>query len=186
VECIHTDRLTLVFANLEDRKTIFEMLHSKETYAYMFDESHPAPTWSEFIEEGHQYYTGQSNPNGSYLLIRFDGQNVGSISYDCGYEKIPYAELDIWLSQRKYMGQGIGTEAIQALIKFIRDTYGIKDFIIRPWMKNRNAISAYKKYGFHESSHYKIEEYYSAQNMESYGEGDYGREETLDLFLKIQ
>lgn len=183
---IKSRRIQLTFAELKDRKKIFDMLLSQEVYEYMFDKDHPAPSWEEFLEEGASYYTGRPNKDGSYLLIEFDKQIIGSISYDCGYEKIPYAELDIWLCQKKFLGRGLGTEAIQTLVQFLNTTYQIRDFIIRPWIKNVNAIKAYKKLGFHESSHSKIEDYYSEENMDLYGQGDYGREETLDLFLKYE
>jgi len=148
----------------------------------MFDENHPAPTFEEFDESDH-YYTGHAHKDGSYLLIVYENEVIGSISYACGYEKRHYAEIDIWLGSLKYTGKGIGPRSIQMIMDFVHDTYAIKTFMIRPWIKNTNAIKAYKKCGFIEIENKALNEYYSDEDFKEYGEGDYGVEETVNLLL---
>ena len=64
--------------------------------------------------------------------------------------------------------------------------FNITDFLIRPWIKNQNAIKAYKKCGFVESLDLSIKDYYSENSMYEYGDGDYGIDETVNLFLKYK
>ncbi len=61
MKSIKSRRIQLTFAELKDRKKIFDMLLSQDVYEYMFDKDHPAPTWEEFLSEGASYYTGNTN-----------------------------------------------------------------------------------------------------------------------------
>ena len=119
--------------------------------------------------------------SGSYLLITYDGKIAGAISYACGYDKTPYAELDTWLAGYEFMGKKIGCEAIETLRAFIHKSYGINHFIIRPWTKNLSSIQAYNRCGFFESASLDLSEFYSDEDMRDHGEGDYGPFETVTL-----
>jgi len=183
---IEGQNVILKFAQLTDKRKSYEMLISPETQKFMFDEKHPAPTWEEFNEEDDSYYSGKASKDGCYLFIEYKGDVIGSISYACEYEKIPYAELDIWMKSTAYTGKGLGTESINILIDFIHKTYHVNHFLIRPWRKNINAISAYKKCGFNEEINFKTEDYYSEENLRKCGEGDYGIAETMNLVKRIE
>ncbi len=119
------------------------------------------------------------------MLIGYKDQVVGSISYACEYEKYAYAELDIWMHHVSSTGKGLGVEAINLLLAFINHKYGIRNFLIRPWIKNTNAIKAYKKCGFEEVTLERIFEFYSEKNIEKNGQGDYGEKETVNLYRYI-
>ncbi|MBI9011351.1 MAG: GNAT family N-acetyltransferase [Clostridiales bacterium] len=177
-------RINLLFAKKEDRRTIYDMLVSPETVHLMFDETHPKPTYEEFEEEEDFFYSGESNRLGSYMLIEYQNEIVGSVSYACGYEKNPYSELDIWMKSSKYTGKGLGREAINLVVEFVGNEYKISDFIIRPWIKNVNAIKAYKKCGFQEFPRADLKNYYDDGAYEKYGDGDYGIEDTVNLSKK--
>jgi len=179
---IKSERLNLKFAKSEDRREIFDMLISPETIEFMFDNDHPAPTWEEFSSEDESYYAGEPRKTGSYLLIEIDGETIGSVSYACEYEKIAYCELDIWMNSIKHTGLGIGTETINLVVEFVNRSFGIRDFIIRPWAKNIHAIKAYKKCGFVERDDLSIKDYYSNEAYLENGTGDYGIDETLNLY----
>lgn len=185
MEFIQGKRLKLWFARQSDRALIYKMLTSPETAMFMFDEAHPAPTWDEFCEEDDHYYAGEASEFGSYLLIGYKDQVVGSISYACEYEKVAYAELDIWMHHVSSTGKGLGVEAINLLLAFINHKYGIRNFLIRPWIKNTNAIKAYKKCGFEEVTFERIFELYSEKNIEENGPGDYGEKETVNPYRYI-
>lgn len=183
--CDHGDRVTLEFASLKDKKLIYDMLVSPEVIDFMFDEKHPAPTWEEFKEgELDTFFLGAASSEGSYLLIRDSDEVIGSVSYAINDSKIKHAELDIWISNKKYIGLGLGTEAINLVMNYVINNYEIRTFIIRPWSKNINAIKAYKKCGFREIEDFKPEDYYNEHEIEDYGDGDYGKEETINL-IKI-
>lgn len=183
--CDHGDRVTLEFATLEDKKLIYDMLVSPEVIDLMFDENHLAPTWDEFKEdESDAFFLGSASSDGNYLLIRYNGEVIGSISYAINDSKVKHAELDIWISNKKYIGFGLGTEAINLVMNYVINNYEIKTFIIRPWSKNINAIKAYKKCGFREIEDFKPEEYYNEHELDDYGDGDYGKEETINLIKR--
>jgi RimJ/RimL family protein N-acetyltransferase len=176
--------MNLIFAKKEDRRVVYDMLVSPETIHLMFDEAHPAPTYDEFDEEAY-FYSGESNKLGSYLLIEHENEVIGSVSYACDYEKNTYSELDIWLKSTNHTGKGIGREAINLVVDHVHNEYKINNFIIRPWIKNMNAIKAYKKCGFVEFPHTELRNYYGDESFKEYGEGDYGIEETINLIKTI-
>lgn len=178
---IKTERLKLYFASMDDRKIIYELMISPEIYRNMFSEDYPPPSWREFCDEGDFYFTGASDKKGSYMLIVYDNEVIGSFCYTCEYEKIPYCELDIWMGKLKYTGKGLGTEAIKAVIEFVESEYKIKTFIIRPWKRNLNAIKAYKKCGFLDKKDFDISRYYSEKRLSYYRNGYYGKDETYNL-----
>lgn len=181
---IQGEHISLEFAHLEDKKLIYNMLVSSEVKHLMFDEEHPAPTWQEFNEEPDSLFSGSPNEVGNYLLIKVDGEVIGTISYAFCQGKIKPAELDIWISSNRNTGKGYGTKAIKLLFEFIDSYYNIKTFIIRPWAKNINAIKAYEECGFKEIKTFYSLDYYSEDEIALYGEGDYG-DETINLIYQM-
>jgi RimJ/RimL family protein N-acetyltransferase len=185
-KCIRSEKVTLQFASLENKKLIYDMLVSPEIIDYLFNSDHPAPTWEEFdTTEDNKLFSGSPQPGGSYLLIICNGQVIGSISYFISDSKVNHAELDIWIKETKYTGQGLGTEAINLLMDYIQNRYSVRVFIIRPWIKNINAIKAYKKCGFEEIKNFNAGDYYNKKELEEYGDGDYGADETVNLIRNI-
>lgn len=182
---LKSERITLEFAKLSDKRLTYEMLISPEVIDNMFDLQHPAPTWQEFNEdESDDYFTGLPSTEGSYLLIKFEGKTIGSISYSNSYTKIIHSEIDIWISSTAYTGQGLGTEAIDLLMDYVYTSFSIDTFIIRPWKKNINAIKDYLKCGFEEMDNFNPEDFYSGENLLHYGDGDYGVNETVNLIKR--
>lgn len=178
---INGERIVLKFALKTDMRKIYDMMISDEIGQFMFDVDHPAPSWKEFEENEREFFPEMASRTGSYLLIIYEGRIAGTISYACGYDKTPYAELDTWLAGYEFMGKKIGCEAIQVLRAFIHKQYNIQHFLIRPWTKNLSAIQAYNRCGFYESSTLDLSDYYSDQAMSKYGDGDYGPRETVTL-----
>lgn len=57
-------------------------------------------------------------------------------------------DLDIWLSDLKYTGRGIGTEAILLLSGYLKKRFDCEQIIMSPSKRNKNAIKSYEKAGF--------------------------------------
>lgn len=187
ITSIDGESITLEFATLEDKRLIYDMLISPEVKDFMFSSEQPEPTWEEFdLGESDGLFSGEQGAEGSYLLIKIDGVSIGAISYYLHSGRLKSAELDIWISSTKYLGKGYGTQAIKLLIDFVRSTYNIKTFIIRPWRKNVNAIKAYKKCGFKEFDPARLKDYYSEELFSEHGEGDYGIGETANLIYELE
>ncbi len=176
------DGIRLQFALKTDMRNIYEMMVSDEIGQFMFDEEYPAPTWVSFREREKDLFPEMASSSGSYLLIIYEGKTAGAISFVCGFDKKPYAELNIWLAGYEYMGKSIGCNAITLLRSFIHRTYDIEEFIIRSWTKNLSAIQTYNRCGFYESTSFRLRDYYSEADMSRKGAGDYGPKETLNLY----
>jgi|LGOV01.1.fsa_nt_gb RimJ/RimL family protein N-acetyltransferase len=180
--CKISERINLEFARIHEKELIYKMLISPDVYSFMFDDKHPAPTLEEFSEEPDFLYCGKPNIEGNYLIIKYQGIVVGSISYSLNEGTIKSYEIDIWIANQEHLGKGIGTESITMLIDYIIEKYGVYTFIIRPWRKNIKAINTYKKCGFVEMDKVNLIKYYSDVDYEEYGNGDYG-EETVNLVM---
>lgn len=181
------NRISLQFATKNDKSIIYNMLVSPEIISFMFNEDHPTPTWDEFNEdEPDVYFSGKPSLEGNYLLIMVHDQSIGAISFSICKGNLNAAELDIWISSTTFLGQGYGREALKLLIEFVHSKYEINTFIIRPWIKNTNAIKAYKKCGFIEMEDFSPTDYYAVDEIDQYGEGDYGVEETANLIYNIK
>ena len=86
--------------------------------------------------------------NNIYSLIEKEtGEFIGNIEYM--NLKDGAAELGIALTAKK-QNQGFGTEAILALLKYGKETLGLKRVYLRTNLNNFRAIHVYEKCGFKE------------------------------------
>lgn len=109
----------------------------------------PVPTWEEFDEDYLDYFFDGSKPfSGRCFIILFQNEEVGQINYNPIDPKTKTTELDIWLSDKKFTGKGIGTKAIQILCSYLFEKMDCKKIIIQPSRRNTNAIKSYQKAGF--------------------------------------
>ncbi len=58
------------------------------------------------------------------------------------------AELHICIGERKYWGQGLGTEAVTALLNLAFGDMGLESIYLRVYRHNLRAIRCYEKCGF--------------------------------------
>ena len=179
------DRITLPFALKTDMRRIYEMMISDEVGDFMFNEDHPAPSWEKFLVSEKDYFPEMASSNGSYMLIYYESRLAGVVKYVCGFDKMPYSELAMWLAGYEFMGKKIGCEAVNLLKDYIHKSYGINEFIIRPWTMNLTAIQAYNRCGFHESASFNLKNYYSEDEMKAKGDGWYGPNQTLNLYCNM-
>ena len=86
--------------------------------------------------------------NNIYSLIEKEtGEFIGNIEYMNLKDGV--AELGIALTAKK-QNQGFGTEAILALLKYGKETLGLKRVYLRTNLNNFRAIHVYEKCGFKE------------------------------------
>jgi aminoglycoside 6'-N-acetyltransferase len=85
---------------------------------------------------------------GSAFVIEVDGKLAGWLGFheetDPGYR---HASVDISLDPR-FQGQGLGPEAVRAVIRWLADERGHHRFTIDPAAHNERAIKAYEQVGF--------------------------------------
>ena len=107
------------------------------------------PSWEEFrADYTVDYFDGTQAHIGRSLIIEVNGLAVGHISYSSEHLPDGCMELDIWMESLAQCGKGFGSEAIEALIAYLHDSFGVKRFIMRPSQRNVRAIKAYIKAGF--------------------------------------
>lgn len=159
-------------ATAQDRYTIYEwMAMSDVTPSFMgapnFSDQ-PVPTWEEFCTDYRAHYFDGSNPHlGRCFIIMASGMPVGQVNHNEIDERDQRTELDIWMSCEANCGKGYGPDALQALCEYLFRTHGVVEFIMKPSARNRRAIRAYEKAGFHPAN-------LSAEEAETkYGVKDY-------------
>ena len=181
--------IDLVPASLSDRQKIYDWcFHCETSKSHSGPPDYPdlhIPTFEEFYNEYADYFfTDSKLADGRGFMIMHDGEPVGFISYCSFHLKQHKSELDIWMNSEANCGKGFGTDAIISLADYLGETFGTREFIMRPSVKNSRAIASYKKAGFEESDmlpgDYLLDEYVAC-----YGDGDYGAGETALLVKRI-
>jgi aminoglycoside 6'-N-acetyltransferase len=82
------------------------------------------------------------------LAVELDGQLVGQVQY--GEEAEPdyrHASIDIFLATAVH-GQGVGSDAVRTLARYLFDERGHHRLTIDPAASNGRAIAAYARVGF--------------------------------------
>jgi aminoglycoside 6'-N-acetyltransferase len=82
------------------------------------------------------------------LAVEVDDEVVGAIQFD--EERDPmyrHAGIDVYLTAARH-GQGLGTEAVRVLSRYLIEERGHHRLTIDPAAENRAAIRAYEKVGF--------------------------------------
>lgn len=176
--------------NSEKRK-VFEWLCLSDTTPMHMGEpdypDNPIADWEGFQADFEDFYFDEKRKaKGAVMIIEDDGIGIGCVCYACFHLKPGAAELDIWMSNSKYCGKGLGSEALRATIMYLESELGIKRFIIRPSEKNARAIRAYEKVGFQKVSNKEqtLLEYLEPMWQEIHGDGDYGFHGTAILILE--
>jgi len=147
----------------------------------------PIPDWKQFQEDFEDFYYTEDNQHlGSVMIIEKDIEEIGCLCYACFHLQPKSAELDIWLNNKNYCGNGFGTDALNNLVEYLKNKKGINKFIIRPSEKNIRAIKAYEKVGFKrvKDKENAIKQYLVEKYIEKYGDGDYGFENTAVLIME--
>jgi aminoglycoside 6'-N-acetyltransferase len=82
------------------------------------------------------------------FVIEADGEVVGAIQYHEETEPMyRHAGMDIFLTTSRH-GQGLGTEAVQILARYLFEERGHHRLTIDPAADNTAAIRAYERVGF--------------------------------------
>jgi RimJ/RimL family protein N-acetyltransferase len=87
---------------------------------------------------------------GDTLLVveHTDGEVVGAVQHDApGNEEYPHAELDVFLATRCH-GQGLGAEALRAVLADLFETRGVHRVTVDPSAANARAVRAFTRAGF--------------------------------------
>lgn len=109
------------------------------------------------LEEIHNKYQDKlETKKQELLIIQYEGIDIGLVQI-YKYEDTPLDglrdykdiyEFDLFIGKEKYLNQGIGTEVIKEITKWIYTNYDADAIVLRPFKKNERAIHCYEKCGY--------------------------------------
>lgn len=116
-----------------------------ENLARIAGEPEVARWWGDFgLEDVQREFIGSSDG----FVVEVDGEVVGAIQY--AEENDPmyrHAGIDLFITTSRH-GQGLGTEAIRILARYLFEERGHHRLTIDPAEDNTRAIRVYEKVGF--------------------------------------
>ncbi len=178
-------------ATIEDREKTYKWLYYSDFSGYLNKlggiTKETIPSYEYYKKEEYMdFYFDDSQPEKgrAYIIVcRTNGkiEDVGIISYTSFHLLDKITEFDIWLKGLSYTGHGYGTKALLRLSGIVK-YLGYKKVIIRPSKHNKRAIKSYQKAGFVEED-FKPENYYLADYIPKYSDGDYGH--GADVFMVL-
>ena len=154
-ETIQGERVVLRPATHEDEPQILEWLLNSDVTPSMLgppqfpERPLPLPEDSSQRLDPH-YFDGTAPELGRCFLILVDGESVGQLNYNDIMERDgrKRVELDIWMRSESCCGKGYGTDALDALCRYLHERFGVEQFMVQPSARNPRAIRAYEKVGF--------------------------------------
>jgi RimJ/RimL family protein N-acetyltransferase len=154
-ETIAGNRVVLRPATPEDEQDILDWLLRSDVTPSMLgpplfpERPVPLPENSSDRLDSH-YLDGNAPHLGRCFLILVDREPVGQVTYNDIVELhgLKSVELDIWMRSEACCGKGYGTEALDALCRYLHDRFGVEQFMVQPSARNPRAIHAYEKLGF--------------------------------------
>lgn len=82
------------------------------------------------------------------LAVVLDGQVIGAVQYDEETDpEFRHASIDIFITTSRH-GQGLGTDAVRTLARWLIQERGHHRLTIDPAVANTAAINSYRKVGF--------------------------------------
>lgn len=149
---IKGSKVQLRLATMSDREALYQWMYHSDAARNMFGAptypDKPLKTWEEFKASWNPfYYQMPLTSRGHVFIIEFQGEAVGGIAYHKPDTK-NRSEIDIWLRSEKDCGQGLGSDALNALCRYLYREFGILFFWLQPSARNPRAIHVYQKVGF--------------------------------------
>jgi ribosomal-protein-alanine N-acetyltransferase len=84
----------------------------------------------------------------SYAIEDEGGRHIGNVMYYNLREAVGEAELGITIGDRRYWGQGYGSDAVQALVKLVFREKGVRRMFLHTLDWNVRAQRCFQKAGF--------------------------------------
>lgn len=89
------------------------------------------------------------NPyDGRALIIGTETDDVGVLLYGAVRLLQGAVELEIWLAEKRFLGQGYGSEALRLGVSWLHEALGVDAFVLRPPRRNVRALRAFRRAGF--------------------------------------
>ncbi|MGD2040293.1 MAG: GNAT family protein [Anaerolineae bacterium] len=95
--------------------------------------------WENFIH---------NRSNHIFAIETKDGAYIGNIGLHAIVPEDRKAEMGVLIGDKRYWGQGYGTDAIRSLVMWAFDYLNLNRISLRVFAYNKRAIRAYEKAGF--------------------------------------
>ncbi len=182
--CVSDDVVKLLYAKEHDRRFIYDIsVQDSEIILSMFDDPNDF-SWEDIRDEKAEFFDETASMN-KYLLIEHNNEIIGVFYHTHHNSNIENVEFHIWFVSKKYTGKGLGTKVVLLMKDYIYSVYGITVFLMRPWVKNPQAVRAYEKCGFEVIENFNLNDYFTKEEISAYGNGAYSVEETVNMVAKI-
>lgn len=135
---IHGERVTLRVATSDDVATLAAIRATPEVRARWGEGDYAADTQNSINEAELAFLAIVTEPGGVIGAIQYEEEE------DPAYR---HATIDLYLAPAVH-GQGIGPDAVRALVTYLFDECGHHRLTIDPAADNARAIRAYEKVGF--------------------------------------
>jgi len=141
-------RVRLRLATLADRRMIHDWSYASDVAPLLHLSDAPTRPIDDWCADWEEHYFTGSDPERGRMFVVLDGDTpVGAIAYN-DIDERHRVELDVWLDSEANCGRGLGTDAIEALVGYLRAELGVRTFMMQPSARNPRAVRAYEKVGF--------------------------------------
>ncbi len=100
------------------------------------------------LEWTEDYFTDEFPERGRCFVIVYEGKEVGQINYNEILPADKSTELDILIPSNQFTGQGIGTDAINTLSRWLFANQNVTRIRVEVVRQNIRAQKAYAKAGY--------------------------------------
>ncbi len=135
-------------ATLDDRRLVYGWSHDSDIAPFYHLSDTSDETFEQFCADWKEHFFNGKYPDlGRMFTILHEESPIGTIAYN-DIDPKNRVELDIWMSSETNCGKGFGSDAIDALCKYLVSEFAVNTFMMQPSARNPRAISAYQKVGF--------------------------------------
>ena len=145
--------MNISFRELKDQDSEYNMLHNWCSKKHVYEWFEQRILSLDEIEK--KYKNKLESNNQALLIIEYNNIDIGlvqiykfnnDINFNSTYNNI--YEYDIFIGEEEYLSKGIGTIIVNLVNEMIYEKYNADAIILRPFKRNKRAISCYQKCGF--------------------------------------
>ncbi len=144
-------RISLRPMLLSERRKFFRWATHSDATDWWYGERYgdEIPGYEGFkLDWSEAYFDLQKPEHGQCFIILFQGEEVGQINYNPISRADRATEMDILISDKKFYGKGIGSDAIRLLSSYLLETLQVSRVRIEVVRQNERAFHAYQKAGY--------------------------------------
>lgn len=158
---LETERLTLRQLTLDDKEAIFQNFSDHETTKYIMKPMTNVEQAENIIQE---FIDGYKQGKAIFwaVVLKKDDTFVGTCSYECLQWDDFRGEIGYDLS-KTYWGQGLMTEALQAIIEYGFECLGLNRIEANTFPENSRSINLLRRLHFQEEGTFRQHSFFKGK-----------------------